>query len=241
MADGYETQAVTAVHGMGDRLRDQRRRRGYPGGGGGQGHAVHDVASVLGMPASALSAETLAAITHLMEEIDHLRFELDQRESRQAWLEEMADQHAFLPVLNRRALMRELGRLLERSDESRVPATLVFFHVAGIERLKHAHGLEAGDAALRHVALVLGRSVRATDLVANIGGSDFALVLTIAEAEATRAKAFEIAQAVNAPPLAWNGQTVHLTVSLGIHPLSPGETAEHALSVADQACRMDKA
>jgi diguanylate cyclase (GGDEF)-like protein len=55
------------------------------------------------------------------------------------------------------------------------PVTLMLVHVGGIAAVNSAHGYEAGDAALRAVALALQNVVRRRDIVGRLSGATFAV------------------------------------------------------------------
>src|SRR5207244_11216930 len=76
---------------------------------------------------------------------------------------------------------REFERVLERyAAEVKTklePATLVYSDLDRFKGLNDTLGHAAGDAALRHVAGLLQAAVRDGDLVARIGGEEFAVWL----------------------------------------------------------------
>jgi two-component system cell cycle response regulator len=78
------------------------------------------------------------------------------------------------------------------------------------------------------------RALRAGDLVARMGGEEFALLLPGADL----AKAAEVAKRVRATiaevPMTASGRSLSITVSLGCAILSPGETAVAFLARADE-------
>jgi len=75
---------------------------------------------------------------------------------------------------NRRELERAMAAYGPRASE---PATLVYVDLDHFKRLNDTLGHPAGDAALRHVARLLETAVRDGDLVARIGGEEFAVWL----------------------------------------------------------------
>lgn len=80
-------------------------------------------------------------------------------------------------VQNRRQLFARLELERERAARFGEPFALLLVDVDRFRELNEAAGHAAGDAALREVAALLGREVRAVDLVARYGGEEFAVVL----------------------------------------------------------------
>jgi diguanylate cyclase (GGDEF)-like protein len=75
-------------------------------------------------------------------------------------------------VANVRAFDDELRR---RFDEQRL-FTLVLVDIDELRRVNEVHGHREGDAALRRVAAALARTAGPDDLVARVGGDEFAFV-----------------------------------------------------------------
>ena len=240
MAD-YRAERVRAAPGAAEfpPQHDLPQRRGYhayaaaAAGGAAAPHAVRDVASVLGLPAESLDPALLAALTPLLDEMDALRWQIEQEGRRRALLERAADRHWLLPCYNRRAFLRELNALLAAGEAEGV---LVLIHVGGIEALRLDHGLAAADEALRHVGATILGNLRVSDMVGGLGGGDFAAAMLGRQPDPS-GKPAEIARRVNDPPLAWAGRPVVLPVAFGLAPLVPGRDAEQTLAEADRALR----
>ncbi len=66
---------------------------------------------------------------------------------------------------------------MERCRRARVPLTIVYMDIDDLESLNDALGHRVGDRALQSVAATLKDSLRITDIVARIGGDEFAILL----------------------------------------------------------------
>jgi len=132
--------------------------------------SVGEVAGFLGIPPSDLTPAVREGIQRLLGEVQRLREEIDRRDQRISYLERLADEDVLMPVLNRRAFVRELNRMLNLASRSGQTAALLFIDVNGMKPINDEYGHGAGDAALHHVAQTLMDHLRSTDAVGRLGG-----------------------------------------------------------------------
>ncbi len=199
-----------------------------------------DQATVLGIPEGELTPKVRAAIDLLLEEVQGLRQELEQAKRRVDHLEQLADQDTLTPVLNRRAFVRELSRVMAFTERYGAASAVIYFDVNGLKLINDRHGHAAGDAALSHVAQVLMQQVRSSDVVGRLGGDEFGVILVQAEQAEAQTKAHSLAQAIAASPVPWNGDVLQVGASYGVHSLAPGQAAQDALDAADRAMYAQK-
>ncbi|HEY4124616.1 MAG TPA: GGDEF domain-containing protein [Rhizomicrobium sp.] len=192
-------------------------------------------ASVLGIPETEFTASVRDAIMTLMGEVDSLRRELQQTKVRLEEVEKTADQDHLLPLLNRRAFVRELTRYIAYSDRYGTPASLIYFDLDGFKAINDTHGHAGGDAVLAHFAETLRLNVRDSDIMGRLGGDEFGVILSHATQEQAYKKADTLADKLKASPAQWCGQTIAMTFSYGAFELKPGESADSAMARADEA------
>ncbi len=195
---------------------------------------VGDTAQVLGVPEEELTPKVRAAFAQLMQEVDRLRGELEEAHKRVVYLEELADQDALVPVVNRRAFVRELSRTMSYVERYGTPHSVLFFDVNGMKQINDTLGHAAGDATLAHVAKVLVEHVRESDLVGRLGGDEFGVLLAQADQSLAQEKAEHLAEAIRTSALLWDGRPIKVTLSYGAHTLSAGDDPHSALSSADK-------
>jgi hypothetical protein len=79
---------------------------------GASGARPADNAAFLGLTETDLTAPVQAALTTLLSEIEELRVEVGRLKARLNEAEDLADKDSLTPLLNRRAFLRELHRVL---------------------------------------------------------------------------------------------------------------------------------
>jgi diguanylate cyclase (GGDEF)-like protein len=192
-------------------------------------------ASVLGIPESEFTPSVRDAIMALMGEVETLRRELQQTRTRLEEVEKTADQDHLLPLLNRRAFVRELTRHIAASDRYGTPASLIYFDLDGFKAINDTHGHAGGDAVLAHFADILRANIRDTDIVGRLGGDEFGVILSHATQDQGFGKADSLAAKLKTSPTVWRGQSIPMTFSYGAFELKPGESADTAMARADEA------
>ncbi len=120
---------------------------------------------------------TRAAAMRLAAEVERLELELAAARSEIVALAAHVDTDPLTGVLNRRGFERELKRSLAYLKRYDASAALLYVDLDGFKAINDRHGHAAGDAVLRAVAMVIARHVRASDVVARIGGDEFVVLL----------------------------------------------------------------
>lgn len=194
-----------------------------------------DVTTIMGIPESELTPKVKAAFEKLLAEVVNMRQELERAQKRIGYLEELADRDSLAPVLNRRAFVRELSRMMSFAERYGSPGSVLFFDVNGMKQVNDAHGHGAGDAALKHIAATLLANVRSSDVVGRLGGDEFGVVLAQASREIAMEKAAHLADNVQSEPAVWEGIELEVSVSYGVHTFAGEEQVDEALNAADRA------
>jgi len=198
------------------------------------------VASVLGIPENEFTPRVRDAIVTLMTEVASLRRELQQTRERLDEAEKTADQDHLLPVLNRRAFVRELTRHMSFASRYGTPASLIYFDLDGFKLVNDTHGHAAGDAVLAHVADIMLASVRDSDSVGRLGGDEFGILLNHASQEQAHKKAAFLAETLNARPTQWQGRAIPIGFSYGAFELQQGDDPIVVMARADEAMYAQK-
>jgi diguanylate cyclase (GGDEF)-like protein len=113
---------------------------------------------------------------------------------------------------------------------------VIVFDIDRFKAVNDHHGHAAGDAILRHFAEELSRSLRATDVVARMGGEEFALVLEGILPGRAEQVAERVRDAFASREMIVEGKSLKCTVSAGIALGSSERTAfDNVLNAADKA------
>ena len=215
---------------------DMRKRALAKAGAQARGSAqAVDSTSFLGLTEVEMTPAVSAAVQTLLTEIDDLRGEVARLKARLAETEGLADRDALTPLLNRRALLRELGRIRTFAQRYGSPASLVYFDLDDLKGVNDRFGHAAGDAAIKAVADRLLANVRESDLVGRMGGDEFAVILVQADHATAEGKAAQLARAIEAEPLNFGDWSAPLHVSWGVREITQDLEPEAIVADADAA------
>jgi diguanylate cyclase (GGDEF)-like protein len=200
-----------------------------------RGATAIDITTFLGITEPEMTPAVKEAVQTLLTEIDDLRGEVARLKTRLAEAEDVADRDALTPLLNRRALVRELGRIRTFAQRYGTAASLVYFDLDDLKGVNDRFGHAAGDAALKAVAERLLASVRDSDIVGRMGGDEFAVILVQADQAVAEAKAASLARAIEAEPLHFGDWSAPLHVSFGVREITQDAEPEALIADADAA------
>jgi diguanylate cyclase (GGDEF)-like protein len=201
----------------------------------GRGPTRPDETAFLGLSEADLTPAVQGAIRTLLTEVDDLRQEVSRLKARLNQAEILADQDPLTPALNRRALMRELERIRTFSHRYGSPAALVYIDLDDFKSVNDRFGHAAGDEALRAVAERLRSQMSGPDLVARIGGDEFAVVFGQATLAGAEARARSLARSLESTPIRFGEWSAPIHVSFGVSEITPDLAPEEVVARADAA------
>ncbi len=155
-------------------------------------------------------------------------------------------------VWNRRYFNRFLERVLEWAAKDRSQVTLLVFDIDDFKLYNDRYGHAAGDEILRETAKLMSDVVREQDVVARIGGDEFAVIFWDAEGQrrpgsrhpedvVQAAKRFQRAICEHAYPKLLDDAPGTLTISGGLASFPwDGRTPRDLLAKADEMALQSK-
>lgn len=229
-----DPKPLGSVSSVSAREREKARGASSSGGAAG-GRTVSDSASIMGIPEAEITPRVRDALMQLMGEVADLRREVSAMRERLRESEELADRDPLIPVLNRRAFVRELSRTIAYARRYNEPAGLVYFDLDNFKQVNDAHGHAAGDAALHHLAKLVLDNVRESDVVGRLGGDELGVILARADEATAWAKAASLATLVSGKPASFEGKDIPMTISVGAISFTGDDQPDEALARADRA------
>lgn len=174
------------------------------------------------------SGQHVIEIAALLAEIDSLRAQI-------VILQKLADTDPLCALSNRRAFNRELERAILMKARHDTPAALALMDVDGLKKINDDAGHVAGDRLLSHIASRMRAAFRQTDIVARIGGDEFALLLPYAGLKEADARLTSFSADLAHDLIQVGQKTVSARLSSGLTLIRATDSPEAAMARADEA------
>ena len=148
----------------------------------------------------------------------------------------LAEHDPLTGLFNRRRLEQELRRHLAIVERSGARGALIMLDLDNLKLVNDTYGHRAGDEMIRTASAALERRLRSSDLLARIGGDEFAILLSDGDATAGLAAAQELLTAISSANQFAGGHGVRISASAGVAAIDrTSNTPEAVLAHADLA------
>lgn len=154
----------------------------------------------------------------------------------------MATMDPLTGAYNRRTFHEIAERELSRIRRAGQPLSIIIVDIDHFRPVNEQHGNRVGDEVLQKVADIVRSALRQEDMLVRYGGEEFLVLLPDVPGPGAVVVAGRIRKSVEAEPIVAGGQSLALTVSVGVSArLDEGpESIESLLSRADQALSLAK-
>jgi diguanylate cyclase (GGDEF)-like protein len=152
-------------------------------------------------------------------------------------LRELAVVDELTGLRNRRFFEGRLQYELDRVERYRNPLGLVLIDIDHFKVVNDTLGHPAGDLVLQRLAALAQCLVRRVDLLARVGGEEFALLMPNTDERGAFTVAQRLLDRIRDAVFEAGGRDLHLTVSMGLAVALPGWEGDPArlFRAADQA------
>jgi diguanylate cyclase (GGDEF)-like protein/PAS domain S-box-containing protein len=165
--------------------------------------------------------------------------DISDRKTFEGRLQHLADHDALTGLFNRRRFELELNRSLAHATRYGSRGALLLLDLDGFKYINDALGHSVGDELILRIGAVLRGALRETDLVARIGGDEFAAILPEADAQTAALVAEKLLSAIRRQGSVTTAEQreAKVTTSIGVTVFDGyrGLTAEDLFVEADIA------
>jgi diguanylate cyclase (GGDEF)-like protein/PAS domain S-box-containing protein len=167
--------------------------------------------------------------------------DITERRKNETELERLAVTDALTGLYNRRHFYESAEKLFHRAKHETGNMIIFMMDIDHFKQVNDVFGHQSGDIVLREVTHRIQELLRPTDVLARYGGEEFVAVLLNIQCEDSCRIAERVLQAIRSQPILAGGNSVSVTLSLGIAQFQPNhESLDNLLSDADQALYLAK-
>ncbi|MEQ5806245.1 EAL domain-containing protein [Alteromonas sp. NFXS44] len=168
-------------------------------------------------------------------------FDITSRKEMDLSLQYLASHDSLTGAMNRREFELQLASAMQARTEDSPPVILQYLDLDRFKTVNDTCGHKAGDRLIKEVAGLLKSTLGNRGLLARLGGDEFAALYTTETEESAFLCGNKMLNAVQAYRFVWDNQVFNLGVSIGmVNSDQIDASAEHLLSLADNACYMAK-
>ncbi len=158
-----------------------------------------------------------------------------------AKMKRMATHDELTRLLNRRGFNEYGRRAFSAAQRNGEPLSVILTDIDRFKFINDKFGHAAGDAALVHFAKMFAESRRKEDVVARVGGEEFALLLPGTELRDAMAIADQLCARIGSTPMDMTSVGLPMTSSFGVAAISEKDTSLDEMVVrADHAMYRSK-
>ena len=165
-----------------------------------------------------------------------LTINVSEQKRMEEQLKRLSDMDDLTGVYNRRYYLRRLESEFEIARRRSQTLSMIFLDADHFKKINDRYGHVQGDRVLQHLTQTIARHMRSGDILARVGGEEFAILCPATGLPEALALAKRICCMVAATPIQTEHGTIPLTISLGVASLCDCDTvAGQLLRRADQA------
>ncbi|MSO65136.1 MAG: GGDEF domain-containing protein [Alphaproteobacteria bacterium] len=138
---------------------------------------MRNIAAQLGEEMKASSSRLLCLLVRKLNRVAETEQQIQEKDRVISQLRSMALSDCVTGLINRRGFEDHVRRAVAAAQRFEESGVLAYLDLDDLKSINDEIGHDAGDATLRYVAEFLRNSMRMTDLVARIGGDEFAMLM----------------------------------------------------------------
>ena len=142
--------------------------------------------------------------------------EIEYRKIQQDHFKTLAFTDALTGAVNRHQFNKVLAKEISQADHKKLPLSIMLLDIDNFKRVNDNYGHGVGDEVLIQFYRACEETVRATDVVARIGGEEFVVILPQTQAKNAYQFAERLREKIQQLEVRVDNNKIDLTVSIGV-------------------------
>lgn len=154
-------------------------------------------------------------------------------EINEIFLEKLANTDPLTSLYNRRHFIDNVQQQLEKKLDQNL--ALAIIDIDHFKQINDTGGHDAGDEALKHISQILSKHVGEKELLARIGGEEFAILYIESTAELATKKGDALLRQFENTPFYYFEKEYKITASIGLCIFTGQQDLDQVMREADEA------
>lgn len=138
-------------------------------------------------------------------------------------------------LANRRLMKERIIEEIHRYERTKRPFSIIMADIDHFKKINDRLGHGCGDVILKQMADCMQMSLRRVDTVSRWGGEEFLILLPEADPDQTLCIAERVRSKIENESTSYEGESISVTISLGVSAWKEGCTMEQFIQEADSA------
>jgi diguanylate cyclase len=165
---------------------------------------------------------------------------IDTLEQQLTSMSQLVREDALTHALNRRGLEDALNAEVSRSARSQSPLCVGILDLDDFKLVNDRYGHAVGDEALVHLAEIVRRALRPSDVIARYGGEEFVILLPDTELDEAKDVMMRTQRELTRQFFMHDNERLLITFSAGVAQHKPGDLPDQTIERADTALYLAK-
>jgi diguanylate cyclase (GGDEF)-like protein len=167
----------------------------------------------------------------------NLRREIDERRRLQDKLTYLSNHDFITRMFNRNSMEMELKHVMESSHDDNKKYYFLFIDLDQFKVVNDTCGHIAGDELLRQVADLLRNLFAKEDIIARMGGDEFAVLFNLDSLEHAIRRTSAVKEAIESYRFEWGDEAFKHSLSAALVEIDESiDSVSHLMSIAERTC-----
>lgn len=183
---------------------------------------------------------SLAIETYYQSHVAKLETSLRNMQEEEDQLRYKAETDLLTGLSNHVHVVELLGDALTAAKNTQEPLCVLMADLDHFKKINDSHGHLVGDGVLREVSRRVRAALRDIDIVGRYGGEEFIVVFTNTDITTAREVAERIREHIASSPINLQGNTISVTISIGLCAMVQEDDINSIIEKADQTLYVAK-
>ncbi len=184
--------------------------------------------------------DTENTLEEMSKRMSDIKREADEIRKKSEEVEYDAIRDGLTGLYNRKAYDQRMTEILADVNRYDVTISMMICDIDFFKKINDTHGHKIGDLALKKLATLLKERLRINDFISRYGGEEFVIILPHTDLAGGLKAGEGIRSYIDKSSFSYKGQTIPMTISVGVSTFKKGDDNSSVFERADNALYLAK-